>query len=443
MTVKQIPPTTVRLLGATALATILAFMPVGLTMHGPVDSVAFAKGGGDGGGGHGGGGDKGGGDRGGDKGDRGGDKSAAADRNDGGHADRGRGNDIASRGRDVGASSGPTVASLGRDFGRNDGRHDGRDSSRSVADRRDSPRSGNTLGNLNAAHASATARAHASPNSMVGRVATYEIQMQAALAIQDRAARNAAIVAAREQLATSANKPLTRDNIARVDSMLGIRGAPPSLGAERRDISRVSFDDRRDRDFRDHHGFRDGLESGLGFGNLPVDPARIEARAAAIDARGDRRAAEIRANADRVAAGIVSRAEAKAAELRAQEATAKNPAALEARAVAIVERANSVAAAIVAKADARATAMTARVDDRVETLQAIAAYDRAVIAALALDDPAAQASAIAAARTDLRAAIDRPISGRAIDRLDDRLGLDGTPTAVASRDATKATGVDG
>ncbi len=437
MTMKQIPPTTVRLLGATALATVLAFMPVGLTMHGLVDSVAFAKGGGgDGGDGHGGGGDKGGGDRGGgDKGDRGGDKSAAADRNDGGGGGRGHGNDIASRGRDVGTSAGPTVASLGRDFGRNDGRHDGRVSSRSVADRRDSPRSGNTLGNLNAAHAS--------PNSMVGRVATYESQMQAALAIQDRAARNAAIVAAREQLAQSANKPLTRDSIARVDSMLGIRGAPPSLGAERRDISRVSFDDRRDRDFRDHHGFRDGLGSGLGFGNLPVDPARIEARAAAIDARGDRRAAEIRANADRVAAGIISRAEAKAAELRAQEATAKNPAALEARAVAIVERANSVAAAIVAKADARATAMTARVDDRVETLQAIAAYDRAVIAALALDDPAAQASAIAAARTDLRAAIDRPISGRAIDRLDDRLGLDGTPTAVASRDATKATGVDG
>ena len=36
-------------------------------------------------------------------------------------------------------------------------------------------RSGNSgLGNLNAAHASANARLHASPNSMVGRIALYE-----------------------------------------------------------------------------------------------------------------------------------------------------------------------------------------------------------------------------------------------------------------------------
>ncbi len=593
MTAKRIPPMTVRLLGATALATVLALAPVNLTVQGPVDSAAFAKGGGDGGGGggggHGGGGDRGGGDRGGgdkgdrggpDKGDRGGDKSAAVDRDDAGRGDRGRGHDVASRGRDFGMSTSGSVASpnaaspnvatfgrdfgheRGRDFGRSNERHDSRDSSRGFADRRDSSKSGNTLGNLNAAHASATARANASPNSMVGRIAAYETQMNAALAIQDRTARNAAIVAAREQLAQSANKPLTSENIAKVDAMLGIRGASPQLGAvnsrrdldaarsladrrdsakntlgnlnaahasataranaspnpmvgriaayetqmnaalaiqdraarnaaivaareqlaqsankpltseniarvdamlgirgaspqlgavnsrrdldrrdfDRRGFDRIAFDDDGRRDGRREHGFHDfGRGFGFGFGNLPVDPALIDARAAALDARGDRRAAEIRANADRVAAGIISRAEAKAAELRALEGTAKNPAVLEARAVAIVERANSVAAAIVAKADARATALNERVDDRVETLQAVAAYDRAVIAALALDDPSAQATAIAAARADLRAAIDRPISGRAIDRLDDRLGLDGTPTAVA----TRTTGLDG
>ncbi len=444
MKLERLSPIAARLLGATALATVLAISPISLTIHGPTDSVAFAKGGGDGGG------------HGGDRG--GGDKGAAADRNDGGRGDRGRGNDIASRGHDL--SIGASVASIGRDrdtgrdrghdlargadrgrdIARNAGDRRDRDSSRSLADRRDTGK--NTLGNLNAAHASATARANASSNSMVGRVATYENQMQAALAIQDRAARNAAIVAAREQLAQSANKPLTRDNIARVDAMLGIHGAPAGLGAERgrRDFDRISFDDRRDG--RHDRGFHDGLGHGLGFGNLPVDPARIEARAAALDARGDRRAAEIRANADRVAAGIISRAEAKAAEFRALEATSKNPALLEARAVAIVERANAVAAATIAKADARATALNARVDDRVETLQAIAAYDRAVIAALALDDPAAQASAISVARADLRAALDRPISGRAIDRLDDRLNLDGTPSAIASRGAF-ASGFDG
>jgi hypothetical protein len=289
--------------------------------------------------------------------------------------------------------------------------------------------------------------------------------MNAALAIRDRSDRNAAIIAAREQLAQSANKPLTSANIARVDALLGIHGASPQLGAVnsrrdrdfdrrdfdrrdfsrndfgRRDFDRISFDDRRDG--RHDRGFRDLLGGGFGFGKTPVDPARLDARAAALDARGDRRAAEIRANADRVAAGIISRAETRAAELRALEATSKNPAVLEARAVAIVERANAVAASIVARADARATALNARVDDRVEVIQAIAAYDRAMIAAMGLTDPTAQATAISVARADLRAAIDRPLSGRTIDRLDDRLGLEDTPSAVASRGSVRTAGLDG
>jgi hypothetical protein len=73
--------------------------------------------------------------------------------------------------------------------------------------------------------------ANASPNSMVGRVATYETQMKAALAIQDPTRREAAIIAAREQLAQSANKPLTAEAITRVDGLLGIQSAPPQLGA--------------------------------------------------------------------------------------------------------------------------------------------------------------------------------------------------------------------
>ena len=91
----------------------------------------------------------------------------------------------------------------------------------------------NELGTVHAAHASATARANASPNSMVGRIATYENQMNAALAIRDPIARNAAITQAREQLALSANKSLTPTAVARVDGLLGIQGAPPELGAVR------------------------------------------------------------------------------------------------------------------------------------------------------------------------------------------------------------------
>ncbi|MBL8689267.1 MAG: hypothetical protein JNL04_09215 [Rhodospirillaceae bacterium] len=480
MTFRPLSSMAARWLGATALATVLAILPIGVTIHGPADNAALAKGGNGGGGDRGGGPDKGGPDKGGP------DKSAGRD--DGGRGDRGngRGNDIASRGHDGRGHDSRggrdvSVASLGRDVGRGDrGRDVSRGFDRSLSERRDGDRRDgdrrdgsrsfsdrleggkNTLGNLNAAHASATARANASPNSMVGRIATYESQMNTALAIRDRSERNAAIIAAREQLAESANKPLTAGNIARVDAMLGIRGASPQLGAERsrssdrnRDVSRVSFDDRRDgrrdgrrdRDFHDffghhHHGFGGSFGRGVGFGNLPVDPARIEARATALDARGDRIAAEIRAAADRRAAEVISRAEARAAELRAREATAKDPARLEARAVSIVERANALAAATIARADARATAVNARIDDRVETLQAIAAYDRAMIAALALNDPTAQTAAITAARSDLRAAIDRPLSGRTIDRLDNRLGLEDTPSAVASRGSI-GIGLDG
>lgn len=86
------------------------------------------------------------------------------------------------------------------------------------------------LGGLNAAHANANAFANANPNSMVGDVATYEQQMDSALALTDPTQQANAIAAARQQLASSSNKTLTVTAVTRLDQMLGIRGANPSLG---------------------------------------------------------------------------------------------------------------------------------------------------------------------------------------------------------------------
>lgn len=86
------------------------------------------------------------------------------------------------------------------------------------------------LGGLNAAHASATAREHANANSMVGDVAAYEKQMSSALAITDAQKQATAITAARQQLALSTNKTLTASAVTRLDQMLGIKGADPTLG---------------------------------------------------------------------------------------------------------------------------------------------------------------------------------------------------------------------
>jgi hypothetical protein len=86
------------------------------------------------------------------------------------------------------------------------------------------------LGKLNAAHASSVAFQHANPNSAVGEIATYENQMNAALALTDPTAMDAAITAARQQLASVSNKQLTPDAVTRIDGMLGISGADPTLG---------------------------------------------------------------------------------------------------------------------------------------------------------------------------------------------------------------------
>lgn len=81
------------------------------------------------------------------------------------------------------------------------------------------------LGKLNAARASTTA-----PAPKAGQVAAYESRMRSALALEDPAQRTAAIAAARQDLAQSANRKLTGPAIARVDSLLGLPASPPNLG---------------------------------------------------------------------------------------------------------------------------------------------------------------------------------------------------------------------
>lgn len=88
----------------------------------------------------------------------------------------------------------------------------------------------NELGKLNAMHASPVALQHAAPNSAVGAIATYRSQMNDALALTDPMARDDAITAARQQLASTSNKQLTPSAITKVDAQLGITGAPPDLG---------------------------------------------------------------------------------------------------------------------------------------------------------------------------------------------------------------------
>jgi hypothetical protein len=206
-----------RLVAIAAISAALAAAPLGLTSPGGI-SQAFAKN--DGAGGNGGG--------------NAGGRDGASPGNSGnapGHSNSGPGNSANAPGHATGKPdvtrgqvrsndrpTAPQSASI-------------RNGDRARADARG--KAANELGNLNAAHASANARANASPNSMVGRIATYETQMHNALAIQDPVARNAAITNAREQLAQSANKSLTPSAVARVDGLLGIQGAPPELGAVR------------------------------------------------------------------------------------------------------------------------------------------------------------------------------------------------------------------
>jgi len=74
-------------------------------------------------------------------------------------------------------------------------------------------------GSLNAAHASATARAHASSNSRVGKIASYE-----------RAIKAGDITAAAASLAAAANKTIIGSVVHAVNDLLGIDTAPVATG---------------------------------------------------------------------------------------------------------------------------------------------------------------------------------------------------------------------
>lgn len=74
-------------------------------------------------------------------------------------------------------------------------------------------------GSLNAAHASATARAHAAPNSQIGKIASYESAIQAG-----------DIAAAASSLADAANKAIIEPVVHAVNDLLGIDTAPVAGG---------------------------------------------------------------------------------------------------------------------------------------------------------------------------------------------------------------------
>jgi hypothetical protein len=59
----------------------------------------------------------------------------------------------------------------------------------------------------------------------------YQKQMQAAMKILEPKRRDAAVIAARQQLAQSIRKPLTAATIAELDGLLDIAGVSPQLGA--------------------------------------------------------------------------------------------------------------------------------------------------------------------------------------------------------------------
>jgi len=81
----------------------------------------------------------------------------------------------------------------------------------------------NSLGPLNAAHASARARERAAPNSAVGKIATYERSRQEALALTDPALREQALDDAVAELETAFGRTLTTAQIDRIDTLLDAR----------------------------------------------------------------------------------------------------------------------------------------------------------------------------------------------------------------------------
>lgn len=79
-----------------------------------------------------------------------------------------------------------------------------------------------TLGRLNAAHASATARAHASLNSAVGLIAQYEAAVYAAREAATEEEQAALEQTAMGFLGQAANKEINEEVVSAVNDLLGI-----------------------------------------------------------------------------------------------------------------------------------------------------------------------------------------------------------------------------
>ncbi len=84
--------------------------------------------------------------------------------------------------------------------------------------------------NLSGVNTPAKASSLSRPSAIVGQIATYETQMKAALAIETRPQRAAAVGAARRELGLSTNRQLTPTAITRVDKALGLPATPTDLG---------------------------------------------------------------------------------------------------------------------------------------------------------------------------------------------------------------------
>ena len=84
--------------------------------------------------------------------------------------------------------------------------------------------------NLSDVNTPAKASSLSKPSAMVGQIAAYESQMQAALAMENRAQRAAAVAAARTELGRSTDRQLTPAAITRVDKALGLPATPTDLG---------------------------------------------------------------------------------------------------------------------------------------------------------------------------------------------------------------------
>ena len=106
---------------------------------------------------------------------------------------------------------GPAHAKGGSDHAGGNGHGHGHDSADVAGDEK--------LGSLNAAHASETARAHAAPNSKVGKIASYE-----------QAVQDGDIAGAAADLADAANKAIVEPVVHALNELLGIDSAPVASG---------------------------------------------------------------------------------------------------------------------------------------------------------------------------------------------------------------------